>query len=207
MKKLLVLFLSVLCLSSCSGYREVTQAEIETFLRSSFPCGLPAEWPTEDSEADSRFLLHAAVYHGPVHPVNAAMTTDEICRNIEELFGTSGEIIADFANAPAVWDDTAECWQIHPHSAEYNLFYVVHDLQQEEYWITAKVSCYGFSEQYGLYVLTEDGKRQQEWEYQAGWGGQRHIRQRILENPANYVTYTMYFRLDTYENLTYMGIE
>jgi len=208
MKKLLVLLLAVLCLTSCSGFRKVTETEIETFLRSSFPCGLPAEWPTEDSAADSRFLLHAAVYHGPVHPVNAAMTTDEIGRNLDEMFGTPAQIIADFTYAPAKWDENAESWQILPHEGEHNLFYVVHDLQQEEDWITAEVSCFGFSEIFGRYILTEDGTMQHdENATYYGWGGQRHMRQRILEHPENYVTYTMLFRLDAYENLTYMGIE
>ena len=130
MKKLLVLFLAVRCLTSCGGYRKVTGTEIETLLRTSFPCGIPADWPTDDAEADSRFLLHTAIYHGPVHTANTSMTTDEIYRNIDELFGTPGEIITDFAYAPAEWDESTESWFIHTHNAEYNLFYVVHDLQQ-----------------------------------------------------------------------------
>ena len=208
MKKLFILFLAVLNLTSCSGFRKVTQEEIETFLRSSFPCGLPAEWPTEDSDADSTFLLHAAVYHGPVHPTNAYMTTDEIGRTLHEMFGTPAEIIADFSYAPAKWDENTESWQILPHEGEHNLFYVVHDLQQEEVWITAEVSCFGFSETFGRYILAEDGTMQHdENSTYYGWGGQRHMRQRILENPENYATYTMYFRLDAYENLTYAGIQ
>lgn len=207
MKKLFVLFLAVLSLTACSGFRKVTPTEVETFLRSSFPCGLPAEWPTDDAEADSTFLLHAAVYHGPVHPTNAYMTTTEISRNLDEMFGTPAEIIADFTYAPAEWDENAESWQILPHEGEHNLFYVVHDLQQDDNWITAEVSCYGFSELYGLYVLTEEGKMEQDWEHWASWGSQRYMRQRILDNQENYMTYTMHFRLDAYENLTYAGTE
>ena len=208
MKKLMLLLVTAVFLTSCGGYRKVTPEEIETLLRSSFPCGVPADWPTDDAEADSRFLLHTAIYHGPVHPANAYMTTDEIFRNMEELFGTSGTIVANMDYAPAEWDESTESWKIHPHSAEHNLFYVVHDLRQEESWITAEVSCFGFSEKFGRYILTEAGEMQHDESMTYyGWGGQRHIRQRILENPEKYVTYTLQFRLDAYENPVYFGIE
>ncbi|MBQ7922833.1 MAG: hypothetical protein IJ325_09715 [Clostridia bacterium] len=162
-----------------------SEERIELFLRQILPDQKPLNYLEVDEETASAFLLHIAVYHGLVHGHSSEMTTDELMRNIEAC-STVGELLVNWDHIPAEYDERSEKWISYPHKPEYNLYYVVHDMEVTDRYLNAQVSCVGFSE-YGLYTFSPDGEIQ----YEEGllyitYEDMDSLKNKILSEPENY---------------------
>ena len=190
MKYIVAFFITIsLCLCGCTNSENRPEERIEMYLRQILPDQKPLNYMEVEEETTSTFLLHIAVYHGLVHGHSSEMTTDEIMRNIGAC-STVGELLVDFDYAPAEYDTVSEKWIPYPHKPEYNLFYVVHDVEVTEgtdVYLNARVSCIGFSEENGLYTFSPDGEIQ----YEEGllyitYEDMDSLKNKILSEPENY---------------------
>ena len=181
-----ILLILTLCFGGCTK-NEIGSAErIEQFLRQILPDQKPMNYLEVDEETASAFLLHIAVYHGPVHGHSSVMTKDEIKRNIDAC-SMVGEMIVNLDYAPAEYDESSEKWIPHPHEPEYNLYYVVHDVEVADRCLNARVSCIGFSEENGLYSFSPNGEIQ----YEEGllyitYEDMAALKSKILSEPEKY---------------------
>ena len=109
-----------------------------------------------------------------------------IKRNINAC-STVGAMIVDLEYTPAEYDDVSENWHPYPHEPEYNLYYVVHNIEVDGDYLNAYVSCIGFSEENGLYTFSPEGEIQ----YEEGllyitFEDMGSLKKNILSEPENY---------------------
>lgn len=188
MKYLVVVLLTIsLCLGGCTKSESISKERIELYLRQILPDQKPMNYLEVEEDIASAFLLHIAVYHGLVHGHRSVMTTDEIMRNIEACSTTVGELIVNFDYIPAEYDEDSETWTPYPHKPEYNLYYVVHNVDVSDRFLEVQVSCVGFSEEYGLYTFSPDGEIQYEEDLRyITYGDMDSLKDKILSGPENY---------------------
>ena len=205
MKRLVTVFLTIiLCLCGCSKSESYQEERIETYLRQILPDQKPLHYLEVENDTASEFLLHIAVYHGLVHGYSTAMTTDEIMRNVNACFTTVGELIVDFEYAPAEYDEASETWIPYPHNPEYNLFYVVHNVETSERYLEVQVSSIGFDEN-GLYTFSPDGEIQYEDDLRyKTYEDMDSLKKKILSEPEKFEIISITLQEEQGE-LTLMG--
>ena len=187
MKYLVAVILTIsLCLFGCTQTERISEERIEMYLRQILPDQKPLNYLEVENDIASAFLLHIAVYHGSVHGHSSVMTTDEIERNLNAC-STVGAMIVDLEYTPAEYDEVSENWIPHPHEPEYNLYYVVHNVEVAGDYLQAYVSCIGFSEENGLYTFSPEGEIQ----YEEGllyitFEDMGSLKKKILSEPENY---------------------
>ncbi|MBR3997754.1 MAG: hypothetical protein IKI93_05360 [Clostridia bacterium] len=187
MKYLVAVILTIsLCLFGCTQTESISEERIEMYLRQILPDQKPLNYLEVENDIASSFLLHIAVYHGQVHGHSSVMTTDEIKRNLIAC-STVGDMIVDLEYTPAEYDEVSENWIPHPHEPEYNLYYVVHNVEVAGDYLQAYVSCIGFSEENGLYTFSPEGEIQ----YEEGllyitFEDMGSLKEKILSEPENY---------------------
>ena len=187
MKYLVAVILTIsLCLFGCTQTESISEERIEMYLRQILPDQKPLNYLEVENDIASAFLLHIAVYHGSVHGHSSVMTTDEIERNLNAC-STVGDMIVDLEYTPAEYDEVSENWIPHPHEPEYNLYYVVHNVEVAGDYLQAYVSCIGFSEENGLYTFSPEGEIQ----YEEGllyitFEDMGSLKEKILSEPENY---------------------
>lgn len=187
MKYLVAVILAIsLCLCGCTHKESISEEHIEMYLRQILPDQKPLSYLEVEEDIASAFLLHIAVYHGQVHGHSSVMTTDEIERNLNAC-STVGAMIVDLEYTPAEYDEVSENWIPHPHEPEYNLYYVVHNVEVAGDYLHAYVSCIGFSEENGLYTFSPEGEIQ----YEEGllyitFEDMGSLKKKILSEPENY---------------------
>jgi hypothetical protein len=187
MKYLVAVILAIsLCLCGCTHKESISEEHIEMYLRQILPDQKPLSYLEVEEDIASAFLLHIAVYHGQVHGHSSVMTTDEIKRNLNAC-STVGAMIVDLEYTPAEYDEVSENWIPHPHEPEYNLYYVVHNVEVAGDYLHAYVSCIGFSEENGLYTFSPEGEIQ----YEEGllyitFEDMGSLKKKILSEPENY---------------------
>ena len=187
MKYLVAVFLTIaLCLCGCTKNEISSEERIEVFLRQILPDQKPLNYLDVKEETASAFLLHIAVYHGPVHGHSSVMTTDEIMRNVSAC-SMVGELLVNLDYTPAAYDEVAESWIPYPHEPECNLYYVVHDVKVDGVYLNVQVSCIGFSEENGLYTFSPDGKMRDEEDLRyITFEDMGALKKKILSEPENY---------------------
>ncbi len=187
MKYLVAVILAIsLCLCGCTHKESISEEHIEMYLRQILPDQKPLNYMEVEEDIASAFLLHIAVYHGSVHGHSSKMTTDEIMRNVSAC-STVGKMLVNFDYAPAEYDEVSENWIPQPHEPEYNLYYVVHDVEVAGRYFNARVSCVGFSEENGLYTFSPNGEIQYEEDLRyRTYGDMDALKNKILSEPENY---------------------
>ncbi|MBE6570387.1 MAG: hypothetical protein E7658_09265 [Ruminococcaceae bacterium] len=187
MKYLAAVVLTItLCLCGCTKAENRPEERVELYLRQILPDQKPVNYLEVDKDIASAFLFHIAVYHGQVHGHRSVMTTDEIERNINAC-STVGAMIVDLEYTPAEYDEISGNWYPHPHEPEYNLYYVVHNIEVDGDYLNAYVSCIGFSEENGLYTFSPDGQIQYEEDLRyITFEDMDSLKKKILSEPENY---------------------
>lgn len=214
-----LLLLILLCFCGCGNNGKVyTAEEIEVWLRQVLPDQKPIDtsnakkFDDEDgNEAENRYWLHSAVYHGLVHTHSSAMSADAIYDNLEAFAGPA-VLVADPDFIPGEYDEEADVWHIEPHTAEENLFYVVHDeelvLKMGD-WADVRISCIGYHVEngmYNLYTFAPDGTPQipDRMKYML-YDDMDALRNEIRANPDRYEVMTVAMHYDT-DGLHLLGL-
>lgn len=218
-KTAVLLLLIGACLCGCGdGGKEYTAEEIEIWLR----CVLPDQKPIDTSgakkfddddgnEAENRYWFHSAVYHGLIHTHSSEMSADAIYDNLEAFAGPA-VLVADPDFIPGEYDEKSELWHIEPHTAEENLFYVVHDeelgIKPGDY-ARVRISCIGYTVEngmYNLYTFAPDGTPQipDRMKYML-YDDIDALRGEIRANPDQYELLTVSLHYDT-DGLRLLGL-
>ena len=220
MKRIVALLLLILmCFSGCGNSGKVyTAQEIEGWLRQVLPDQKPIDTSNakkfnddDGNEAENRYWFHSAVYHGLVHTHSSAMSADAIYDNLEAFAGPA-VLVADPDFIPGEYDEEADVWHIEPHTAEENLFYVVHDeelvLKMGD-WADVRISCIGYHVEngmYNLYTFAPDGTPQipDRMKYML-YDDMDALRNEIRANPDRYEVMTVAMHYDT-DGLHLLGL-
>jgi hypothetical protein len=132
------------------------------------------------------------------------MSADAIMDNVEAFAGPA-VLVAHPDFIPGEYDEEADVWHIEPHTAEENLFYVVHDeelvLEVGDY-ADVRISCIVYSVENGmvnLYTFAPDGTPQipDRMKYML-YDDMDALRNEIRANPDQYevMTVTMHYDID-----------
>lgn len=220
MKRIVALpLLILLCFCGCGNSGKVyTAEEIEGWLRQVLPDQKPIDTSNakkfnddDGNEAENRYWFHSAVYHGLVHVHSSEMSADAIYDNLEAFAG-SAVLVAHPDFIPGEYDEEADVWHIEPHTAEENLFYVVHDeelvLEAGDY-ADVRISCIGYSVENGmvnLYTFAPDGTPQNpdRMKYML-YDDMDALRNEIRANPDQYEVMTVAMHYDI-DGLHLMGL-
>lgn len=206
-----LILLLLLCFCGCGAEKEAyTAEEIEVWLRQVLPDQKPINTSNakkfdddDGNEAENRYWLHSAVYHGLIHTHSSEMSADAIYDNLEAFAGTA-VLVADPDFIPGEYDEKTELWHIDPHTADENLFYVVHDedlvLEMGDV-AEVRVSCIGYRVEngmYNLYTFAPDGTPQtpDRMKY-ALYDDIDALRDEIRANPGQYEVMTVKMRYDS----------
>ena len=214
-----LLLLILLCFCGCGNSGKVyTAEEIEGWLRQVLPDQKPIDTSNakkfnddDGNEAENRYWFHSAVYHGLVHVHSSEMSADAIYDNLEAFAGPA-VLVAHPDFIPGEYDEKEDVWHIEPHTAEENLFYVVHDeelvLEVGDY-ADVRISCIGYSVENGmvnLYTFAPDGTPQipDRMKYML-YDDMDALRNEIRANPDRYEVMTVGMHYDI-DGLHLMGL-
>lgn len=207
-----MLLLILLCFSGCGRDETAyTCEEIEVWLRQVLPDQKPIDTSNakkfdddDGNEAENAYWLHSAVYHGLVHVHSSELSTTAIIDNVEAFAGNPAAIVVNPDLIPGEYDEEAGVWRIEPHTAEQNLFYVVHDedfvLEYGDY-AEIRISCIGYSLEngmYNLYTFAPDGTPQTPDRMKFGlYDDIDALRDEIRANPDQYEVLTVKLKYDS----------
>lgn len=141
MKKLLLILLissavatAAFLIFSYNDHMQSIRQEVEHYLSSAFPDQKLVSGSRSSKEELSRFVLHAAMYHGNTAPTidkagKTVMKLSVLEENLFQIFGTGSlSMRCNYDYAPADYDRETRLFYPYEHTPEHNYRVVVHKI-------------------------------------------------------------------------------